>query len=231
MTIDRIGPWAVLLSVTTMGCATASVAPAQRSADSRIGRGGDPAIASAPIESVAIPAVADLPPAPWNDAPLAANEVPAPLMASWRRADNRSWCAPVAPRSLGAGQGARPRRGTGIEGGWSVEFDRPGAPGLTLDGRTCARCGRAAFGIVGAALSPEEALPPEADAPSFRDGSRAQFEAPASETEPAAVTISINGQGCTYQVWSFLGEEHLHGLVDELRFVDTGSGATVAMDE
>lgn len=229
----RPGVLATLIALTILSCGRATSSRDLWPRGETWPEATPPAASATPAATETAPSAtptAALPPAPWTDAPLAANEAPAPLMASWRRADNRTWCAPIAPRALGAGQGARPRRGTGIEGGWSVEFDRPGSPGLALDGRTCAHCGRAAFGIVGAAMSPDEAMPPEADAPSFQDGSRAQYEAPASATEPSAATISITGQGCVYQVWSFLGDAHLHGLVQDLRFVET-TGNTIAMDE
>ncbi len=174
-----------------------------------------------PLPSVATPA------SPVASATLAE---PASLMAAWRRADNRAWCAPVAPRALRGDMDARLRRGTKVDGGWSVEFDRAGAPGLAPDGHTCPRCGRGTFGIVGAALTPDEAFDPELVALSFQDGSRMTIERPAAEGEPASATLAIAGQGCVYQVWSFLGEEHLRGLIDALRFVETGR-ETVAMEE
>jgi hypothetical protein len=32
--------------------------------------------------------------------------------------------------------------------------------------------------------------------------------------------VVVDGQGCLYNVWSFLGEEHLRSLLDSLRFVE-----------
>ncbi|MEE2612088.1 MAG: hypothetical protein VYB24_07925, partial [Pseudomonadota bacterium] len=43
-----------------------------------------------------------LPAAPWAEAPLASNEVPAPILTAWARAENRTQCAPLAPASFGA---------------------------------------------------------------------------------------------------------------------------------
>lgn len=223
--------WLALSAVAllTSACGKSAVAPGAREATAAT----PPAPASMDAPSAVAEAPAprpSLPAAPWADAPLAQRDVPPALLAAWRRAENRAWCAPVAPRSLGTGAGARPRRGTMVDRGWSVEFDRPGAPGLAADGSACPRCGRGTFGIVGAALTPEETFDVESTPAAFRDGSRLAVERPAAEGEPAAATLEIAGQGCVYQVWSFLGEEHLRGLVDELRFVETGR-ETVAMDE
>lgn len=221
---------AALAALMLLSCATGTVSSTTHEGTTPL-----PSVAASPpgATSVALfePGPVDaLPAAPWTEVPLAPNEAPASLLAAWRRADNRAWCAPVAPRSFGAGMGARPRRSTKVDGGWSVEFDRPGAPGLAPDGHACPRCGRGTFGIVGAAMSPEEAFGPEAAPLAFRDGSLLTVERPAAEGEPAAATLAIAGQGCVYQLWSFLGEAHLRGLVDELRFVETAR-QTVAMDE
>lgn len=179
-------------------------------------------VASAAPEATEAPAIdlGTLPAAPWEDAPIGAREAPAPLLRAWDRAENREWCAPIAPRSLGAAaEGARARAGA-LEGGWAVEFDRRGMPGIARDGSVCTDCGRGVFGIAGTSMTPEE-LAGEADAPapSFRDGSHAELEVSEAENV-AAATITVTGQGCVYQVWSFLGREHVEELVRELRRVE-----------
>ena len=55
-----------------------------------------------------------------------------------------------------------------------------------------------------------------APAPTYADGS---FTEIVSEDGVASATISVGGQGCVYQVWSFLGEDHLRGLIEGLRIV------------
>lgn len=221
---------ATLAAFTLLACGASALSPSTRGSVTPLPSVATPAapVASATLAEPA-PSAA-LPAAPWTDAPLSPQEVPPSLLAAWRRADNRAWCAPVAPRALRGDMDARLRRGTKVDGGWSVEFDRAGAPGLAPDGHSCPRCGRGTFGIVGAALTPDEAFGPELVALSFQDGSRMTIERPAAEGEPASATLAIAGQGCVYQVWSFLGEEHLRGLIDALRFVETGR-ETVAMDE
>src|SRR5690606_13981761 len=72
-------------------------------------------VASAPEDDALVATAIDLsslPAAPWEDAPIGAREAPAPLLRAWDRAENREWCAPIAPRSLGtAAEGARARAG------------------------------------------------------------------------------------------------------------------------
>ena len=172
-----------------------------------------------------------LPPAPWAEAPLATGEAPSQLVAAWSRADNRDWCAPLVPRSFGAADGARARLSE-VEGGWAVEFDRRGMPGLTREGEECESCGRGVFGVAGTSMTPEELVDVESDraqpAPSFADGSHSAIESSEGERVAAA---TVAGQGCVYQVWSFLGAEHVQELVRELRLVEvpqrTGDAALV----
>lgn len=155
--------------------------------------------------------LASLPPAPWTEGQVAAGEAPAVVMA-WATAENRTWCAPLAP-ALANGV---PARASELDGGWVVEFDQEGMPGVGADGEPCADCGRGVFGVAGTAMGVDEML--EAPAPSFADGSAVEVV----DDEVAAATVAIRGQGCVYQVWSFLGREHLESLLGQLRFVDTG---------
>jgi hypothetical protein len=170
-----------------------------------------------------------LPASPWSEAPLASNEAPAAVMSAWEHADNRAACAPIAPRELGdAGRSARARVGD-FDGGWSVEFDQRGQPGIARNGEICERCGRGVFGIAATNLSPSDLVAEdstaEAPQPSFADGSHVTVEQSA-ENEPVAATIAIGD--CVYQVWSFLGEDHVRELVGSLRVVDVSAPETVA---
>ncbi|MCA9606431.1 MAG: hypothetical protein KC619_12585, partial [Myxococcales bacterium] len=88
--------------------------------------------------------LAGLPVAPWAAEPLAGEAVPGAVLSAWATAENRTVCAPVALSSAGE---ARARVSDMIEGGWAVEFDAPGMPGLSPSGESCARCGRGVFGI------------------------------------------------------------------------------------
>jgi hypothetical protein len=162
-----------------------------------------------------------LPASPWADAPMMPNEAPVEFVTAWRASENQA-CAPLAPRDLGdAGSSARARVAD-FPGGWSVEFDQRGQPGLSRGGEFCARCGRATFGIAGTSLTPADLVGEDSvhdvPEPSFADGSHLELEG-AGAQEPVAATIAVNG--CVYQVWSFLGEEHVRELVGSLRMVDT----------
>ncbi len=176
-----------------------------------------------------IPFADALPAAPWAAASIEAHEVPASLMRAWRRSDNRDWCAPMAPVQLGRGQGARPRA-LGQNGGWVLEYDRRGEPGLRPDGRLCRRCGRAAFGVAGTPMSPAQVAEgplSEGPEPTYDDGSYAAIEV--GDRGTAAATITVPGQGCVYQVWSLLGEGHVRELLDALRLVQVQDGLAMSM--
>jgi len=179
----------------------------------------DPAPLSYPAEQLA-----GLPEAPWGAERIGASQA-GELLGVWSQADNRGWCAPLVP----AGLEELVSRATPLDGGWSLEVDRRGAPGIREDGRPCRRCGRAAFGIAGTSM-PADAMidvdTDEAPAPSYADGSVAEV-AP-EEEGVASATITVAGQGCVYTLWSFLGEEHLQELISELRFVHTDADAAVA---
>jgi len=168
------------------------------------------------------PAVlAALPEAPWQAEPIAGESAPGELLSAWIEADNRDWCAPIAPAELSSAE-ARPAY---YSGGWAVEFDVSGLPGIGADGAPCARCGRGAFGIAGTALMVDDEDPMEAEEHGFRDGSHVRIEAPVGDEEEDVglvghvATLKIQGQDCVYQVWSLVGDEHLEELVGRLRFV------------
>ena len=226
---------AVSVAAVMVGCAAATpraemaevVAPADRSELQA-------ALAAGPVttgdlelaELAPAPDLSALPPSPWSEEPMTRQDAPAVLLSAWSHAPNREACAPIAPRSLGEGAGARARAGE-LDGGWSLEFDRRGQRGIGRDGQICERCGRATFGVAGTAMTPEELADLEhgADAPpaSFRDGSHAAVSP--EEDGVVAATITIAGQGCVYQVWSFLGQAHVEELVRELRRVDVAEVA------
>lgn len=177
---------------------------------------------TAASEAVALTAhveAAPAAPAPWSAEHLAQPAAPRALLQAWRRAENHGWCAPLAPTTLGAGEGARARSGA-YAGGWSLEFDKRGVAGMTARGDVCETCGRGAFGVAGTAMSTDEAEDlVGATATVLADGGRIDVQA--SGEDPAAVaTIVVPGQQCVYQVWSFLGRAHLDELVSSLRLVD-----------
>lgn len=214
-------------AATTTPAARSTAAPATTAAALETTTDDGPmvhdAVASAPLDG--------LPIAPWSAAPLGRADVPGALLSAWADADNRASCAPIAPASMGAAHDADARVSSIVEGGWAVEFDRRGMPGMREDGASCARCGRGVFGVAGTSMSPDE-VDGEGEIgraiDSFADGSRVAIDAPADGESVAAATITLRDQGCVYQVWSFLGEDHLLELVGGLRRVDVVQSTTVA---
>jgi len=157
--------------------------------------------------------LAGLPNAPWSSDPIAMGAAPEAVMSAWAAAENRGWCAPLVPA------GVTGARASALDGGWAVEIDQRGAPGIREDGQTCRRCGRAAFGIAGTSMPVDSLNDMDTDAapsPTYADGSATMVS---SEDGVASATISVGGQGCVYQVWSFLGEDHLNELIEGLRVV------------
>lgn len=163
-----------------------------------------------------------LPDAPWSRAPLSDRAAAGGVVAAWRGAENRAYCAPLSldPAALSDAVA----RVVELEGGWSVEYDHEGLPGMDEEGETCERCGRGVFGVAGTGMQTDELDAPPT--PSFRDGSATEVVVDGSGV--AAATLSIHGQSCVYQVWSFLGEEHLRSLLGSLRFVAVTEGDTGA---
>lgn len=215
---------ATTAAVTAAPGALAVTAPAQPTASGVAMTPGNETVAVAAPELD----VATLPAPPWSGPPMAADEAPRALMNAWRGAENREWCAPIAPRSMGAADGAR-ARSSRVAGGWVVEFDRAGLPGVDRAGNECDTCGRSVFGITGTSMAPEEII--ESMSPAYSDGSHTLIEISDGDGESvASATFTVAGQGCVYEVWSFLGPDHLQELVNGLRFVEPamGSGTAIA---
>lgn len=179
----------------------------------------------APVFEDPAPQLMGLPASPWSADPLPVEAAPAALLAAWAEAENRGHCAPIAPAAMGAAEGARARVSEMIEGGWAVEFDHRGMPGLARDGSLCNRCGRGVFGIAGTSMLQEEL--PEEPTPSFADGTYLEVEPPGEGEIVAAAMFTVRGQECVYQVWSFLGEEHVRELIDGLRRVEVDTSASL----
>lgn len=221
------------LGTATAGCASGATEPVTASAEApTVATAGDEQVPTADLfadaaaldaldEATAEPAassLATLPPAPWSAAPVDADGENAALVAAWSQADNSSFCAPLSLSSDAIGDANA--RVSSLAGGWLIEFDQSGAPGVRANGSTCSRCGRGAFGIAGTGMSPDEVfdLDEEQDVtPTFSDGSAVQL----AEVEEgvASATVTVQGQGCVYQVWSFLGQDHLDALLAHMRFV------------
>ncbi|OFW52872.1 MAG: hypothetical protein A2V75_07780 [Actinobacteria bacterium RBG_16_70_17] len=176
--------------------------------------------------------------APWSAAPLAADAVPTLVADTWSAADNRDECAVLFPADPGALAGDAVLRDRYFGGGWGLAWDLPSGPGRwDPGGEYCADCGREAFGVAGTggdARGTEDAIWPNrlkwtegpAAGPLYSHaGYGPEGLTSGGSGEPLLAYLFIDGQGCMYNVWSFLGEEHLLALLDQLRLVE-GMGAS-----
>jgi hypothetical protein len=162
----------------------------------------------APAEA---PETAEQPPAlpepPWRGARLPVTAVPEAYLSAWRKAENRETCALVVVADSTLLAEATPRTAT-FSGGWGVAYDQPRL--------------RGAFGVAGTGSSAAE---PAYDAwphwLEWADGSSAGY-GPEGGTGPNQLAyLTIQGQGCLYNVWSRLGQSHLERLLGALRLVAT----------
>ena len=176
---------AAMLAVVS-ACAS-SRSPAPGTAPSAPPSGGPPAVEHAP----------------WQQAALRAADVPSVFVTEWRKAENRSTCALIAPAKTV--EEAVPRAAT-FSGGWAVAYDTPTQ--------------RSAFGVAGTGSNAGD---PSYDAwphkVRWADGSSAGYGPEGGTGSNQLAYLRITGEGCLYNVWSRLGVMHLETLLSELRFV------------
>lgn len=145
----------------------------------------------------------------------------------WDMADNRAQCAPMALLSDGGAKGVA--RAADFSGGWAVAFDLPGM--------------RSAYGFAGPGViamdsEPEAAQrrrlekqwPHRRDLAALPTPAFAGYGLVGADPYPAAnpqgnglhslAYLRINGQACTYNVWSRISRTHLETLLDNLRMQD-----------
>lgn len=169
-----------------------------------------------------------------DDAPTKAAD-PDPLIgesvavAEWRKAENRTACAPLALASDAGGAGkARPAR---FSGGWAVAFDQPdlrsaygfAGPGLIPDDRRLHEENVAALEKqwpYTRRFGPGEKLPNGSFAGYGVEGALGYASSnPDGRGQESLAYLRIPGQLCQYNVWSKLGRAHLEALLENLRIV------------
>lgn len=168
-------------------------------------------------------ATPDRPHPPWRNETLAASDVPDVYRQQWNRATNRERCALLAFADTGEMTQGATARASNFAGGWAVAYDRPGLPGVDRAGRSCADCGRGAFGIAGTGTTPEGSYSEWPHWIEWRDGSRAGYGPEGGSGPRELAYLTVRGQECLYNVWSFAGREHLEYLLGQLRFVNVTS--------
>jgi hypothetical protein len=168
-------------------------------------------------------------PAPWSNPPIA--DPPQVLVDQWEAADNKDWCSALYP--IGPADSAATVRKANFGGGWGVAWDLPDGPGREATGAYCADCGRGAYGIAGTGVRAQGDEPLRwPNQLSWDDGSIAGYgyegDADPTSGAPLLMYLLVNGEGCTYNIWSFLGKDHLLQFVDGLRKVEGLDGEPTA---
>lgn len=159
------------------------------------------------------------PPPPWNENAIVRGETRNFILQEWAKAENRATCAAIGFASLGEGTGATPRPAN-FSGGWAVAYDKPGEPGVEANGQFCADCGRGTFGIAGTGVEAGTGGPAAARVIEWSDGSRASLFLQGGTGPGHLAYVTVRGERCLYNVWTYLGMDHLEHLVESLRYVE-----------
>ncbi len=158
-------------------------------------------------------------PAPWADAPVAASDQSASvILTEWRKAENRSACAALTliPQVVSSEATPRPAK---FSGGWAVAFDQMGQPGSDEEGNFCASCGRGSFGVAGTGVTADNVSTGWPAKIEWRDGSSAGYGLEGNVGPKHLAFLSVVGEECLYNVWSYQGAAHLKSLLNGLRFI------------
>ncbi|HEU4521256.1 MAG TPA: hypothetical protein VFT12_04580 [Thermoanaerobaculia bacterium] len=158
-------------------------------------------LATMALLSACTSATSSAPAPPWQGEAL--TSVPEVYRSAWNGAENRSTCALVAFANTPAD--ATPRRAN-FSGGWAVAYDTPSQ--------------RSAFGIAGTGTSADAGSTYQwPDEIVWSDGSHVSYGLEGGTGPNHLAYLRIEGQDCLYNVWSARGEEHLVGLLQQIRFV------------
>ena len=177
---------------------------------------------------------------PWEAPPLQEAEVDPLLLQRWEEASDRGGqCPLLALSDLGPGNGEAEIR-TARFGGWGVAWDNPDGPGHDGTNEPCSDCGRGVVGLSGGRGSPDTIPQGRPFRAEWEDSSYAVYgyegnlynQLPLDRidmrdqvtgeltTPPLHAWIQIADQpDCLYQIWTHLGEDHLHYLFAQLRYV------------
>jgi len=162
------------------------------------------------------PEVQQLGAAPWDETPLTVSDVPEVEVSEWEQdAGSPAGCPMLAFEDLGDADGAVPRRANNA-GQMLVAWDLPSGPGHDAYGYPCDDCGRGVIGLGTMSAGSGADLPIAFE---WDDGSVARIRSSAISYGTEAL-LSVNGFGCTYWVWSHLGDDSLEYLLSQLRRVE-----------
>lgn len=222
---------ASVLLVTTLGaCSDKGSKPGGSGGDGSGGAGGPGSTTSLGVQAPTAPPTTDLRPVdlrpggtpPWSGSPLVPGGRQVFLqvaMEEWNQAPNKETARLVMPADLALSPVNVPRRSP-VTGGWGVEWDDPGKPGVLPNGTFCDTCGRAVAGVLALGTAADRAAVLRSPLTvQWNDGSAVGYSTRA-ENRRFVANLFVTGQGSAYQVWSYRSQRHLEYVISQLRFVE-----------
>ncbi len=160
---------------------------------------------------------------PWSGGKLATGIARQVGVEQWSQAANRNSARLVLPADvfLTPSQIVRP---ASPPGGWGVVWDDigTGKPGVLPSGQFCPTCGRAVVGMSASAAAADKAAVLRSPiAVQWSDGSAVGYSSAPNAARQFVATLFVAGQDRTYQLYSYIGQQHLENLLAQLRFVDS----------
>ena len=161
---------------------------------------------AASINSAAFAKSQALPgPPPWTAKAVKSIAVPEVYYSQWYKAENQKTCALLVLSTGDKMRDAKPRRAE-YSGGWAVAFDTPKIRSIY---------GIAGTGSVALARDDSKTFP---NTIRWSDGSYASYGLKGGTGPGYLAYVTVAGQGCKYNVWSQISQDHLVSLLNGLRF-------------
>ena len=150
-------------------------------------------------------------PAPWNAHPaLKRSEVSKVYRQQWLRAPSRRQCGllALATRDPAHYPDAKSRKAN-FSGGWGVAYDLVSQRGMYF---------RSAYGVANAGTSSDKVMP-WGEKMRYRDGSLVSYGREGGNPAGKWLAYLYLPNGCFYNIWSGIGEDHLLEMIQGLRKV------------
>ncbi len=144
-------------------------------------------------------------PPPWTAKAIKSGSIPEVYYAQWYKAKNQNTCALMVLSTANKMREAKPRRAD-FSGGWAVAYDTP---------KTRSIYGIAGTGSVALSFDHAKVFP---NILRWSDGSYASYGLEGGTGPGYLAYVTVAGQGCAYNIWSKVSQEHLEGLLTGLRF-------------
>ena len=180
---------------------------------------------------------------PWDGTQIDPTDVDSLLLESWEQTEpgipEDGGCPLMAFADMGDELDSAVIR-TARMSFWTVAWDNPDGPGHDGTNQNCSVCGRGVVGLGGGPGRPEQIPPDLPDRVEWDDGSVATYgyQGPAyleipidriDERDPNtgepvtpplhAWLVTADDPDCLIEMWTHLGEDHLHYLFSQLRYV------------